>query len=539
MPNTYKYINKTGGTSTIEAENPDQATLSSMSNRLGDSGVQLVITPTSIAPQPKTELPTTLVPTETPKQTAIDYDTMFGLTDFQKQAEKTQETGISEIVKSMGILKNEATDLQAERQKRGLEDLYKQGQATKSRITALDAEMAQDDIILAQKMRNEERRDTILPFAQMGQAKLAGDAAIYRGLKTAEKNTLISQQLAQQGEIVLAEQFAKDAIDAKYAPYKQNVENYKTILELIKPSLTAAESKRLKAQEMKVASAENEIKKAEATDKSIQDTIIDAINGGAPNSLVEKAKLSKNPIEVSTLLGRYTTSAQERRYKNAQIEEVNSRISKNNADAIAAGKTKNFVTPPIVNLQTGKFDPAGNIASVIDSLGAKADDKLKLTGAVVKSIQTLAESNPDGNFKGVGFGKNLIPKKITPVTDLLLGQEGQDVRTYLSSLEGTVETWMTGAAVSNDQAERIKREMVPQKTDTDKQIRQKLNALTNYMLDYTAGNLLAQGITYKPEKVDYFEQNAMEKMSNEQLKNSLPPTNDSTLSNNKSFFDSL
>lgn len=278
----------TGGTATMPTVNP----INNQSN---------VITPESLAPvTPIQGLPTTPAPTAPPKQTPINYDEMFGLTDFQKQAEQTQEQGISEIIKSMGVLQNEATDLQAERQRRGIEDLYKQGQATKARITALDAEMQQDDIVLAQKMRNEERRDTLLPFAQMGQAKLAGDAAIYRGLKTAEKNTLISQQLAQQGDIALAEQFAKDAIDAKYAPYKQNIENYKTLLEIIKPSLTAAENKRLKAQEAKVTSAENEIKKAEENEKAIQNIALKIAEfGGDPNII----KNAKTPIEAISMAG--------------------------------------------------------------------------------------------------------------------------------------------------------------------------------------------------------------------------------------------
>jgi len=302
-----------------------------------------VITPQSLQPQtPITGLPTTPTPTEAPKQTPIDYDAMFGLTDFQKQAEQTQETGISEIIKNMGIVQNEATDLQAERQRRGLEDMYKSGQAIKSRIGALDAEMQQDDIVLAQKMRNEERRDTLLPFAQMGQQKLAGDAAIYRGLKTAEKNTLISQQLAQQGEIALAEQFAKDAIDAKYAPYKQNIENYKTLLEIIKPSLTAAENKRLKAQEAKVSAAENEIQKAEANETAINKILLDA-TPNAPAEIIANAKAVKerggSALEVAQALGKYggdylKTEMLKEQIKTEKAQQANiyNTISARNAD---------------------------------------------------------------------------------------------------------------------------------------------------------------------------------------------------------------
>lgn len=271
-----------------------------------------IITPDALQPQPKITLPTT--PTPAPTKPAPDYDAMFGLTDFEKQAQQTQEQGLSEIIKSMTALEGEATDLQAERQRQGLQDKYRENQATKARILALDAEMQQDDIQLAQKLRAEERRDTLLPFAQMGQAKLAGDAAIYRALKTAEKNTLISQQLAQQGDIVLAEQFAKDAVDAKYAPYKRNIENFKTIMEAIKPTLTAAENKLLKVQEMKVTRAENEIKKAEEEEKSIEALKFKIIeNGGDPNTITStnynealnqaKGSLMKKDIQVKELNG--------------------------------------------------------------------------------------------------------------------------------------------------------------------------------------------------------------------------------------------
>lgn len=281
-----------------------------------------VITTDALQPQPKLELPTTPTPAPT-KPAPVDYDQLFGLTDFEKQAQQTQETGLSEIIKSMGVLQNEATDLQAERQKQGLQDKYRENQATKARILSLDAEMQQDDIQLAQKLRAEERRDTLLPFAQQGQAKLAGDAAIYRALKTAEKNTLISQQLAQQGDIALAEQFAKDAVDAKYAPYKQNIENFKTLMEIIKPTLTAAENKLLKVQEMKATRAENEIKKAEEEENSIQNMLIQASIYQAPASLLNQAKDIANkggkPSDVARLLGKYSPDYLDYKLKKAQI----------------------------------------------------------------------------------------------------------------------------------------------------------------------------------------------------------------------------
>lgn len=379
----------TGGTATMPTVNP----INNQPN---------VITPQSLAPvTPIQGLPTTPTTTEAPKPTPINYDEMFGLTDFQKQAEQTQEQGISEIMKSMGVLQNEATDLQAERQKQGLQDKYRENQATKARILALDAEMQQDDIVLAQKMRNEERRDTLLPFAQMGQAKLAGDAAIYRGLKTAEKNTLISQQLAQQGDIALAEQFAKDAVDAKYAPYKQNIENYKTILEIIKPSLTAAENKRLKAQEMKVVDAQNQIKKAEEEEKTSNGYLFTAIQGKAPANLIAKAQdlINKGakPNEVAKVLGQYSMSINDRldiQLKTAQIDktnrEINKLIKETNTDV---GELVKINGKDYIRYKDGTIsDPVLPEAGDTDVVVSRLDNKLKTLDKLTKGSAGLSYS---------------------------------------------------------------------------------------------------------------------------------------------------
>lgn len=398
-------------------DNPDGTTTNFLSDGSSDTGTYTpnkdgslnfnpisssnVITPESLAPvTPIQGLPTTPVTTEAPKQTPIDYDAMFGLTDFQKQAEQTQETGISEIIKNMGLLQNEATDLQAERQKQGLQDKYRENQATKARILALDAEMQQDDIVLAQKMRNEERRDTLLPFAQMGQAKLAGDAAIYRGLKTAEKNTLISQQLAQQGDIALAEQFAKDAIDAKYAPYKQNIENYKTILEIIKPSLTAAENKRLKAQEAKVTSAENEIKKAEENEKATKNLQFTLMQNQAPQSLINTANKAQRIEDIMKIPGisKYLISQSDR--LDIAIKSQTLQDKKDAAKALEQAKKSGIITKEQAEKATDLRKEYNGLQPVKDVDKSETDTKAILNAlkggkptddiAAINSFQRIA-----------------------------------------------------------------------------------------------------------------------------------------------------
>lgn len=177
--------------------------------------------------------------------------------------------------------------------------------------------------------------------------------------------------------------------------------------------------------------------------------------------------------------------------ENLEIEDLQSKINERNR----TNTNLNLVTPSVINSQTGKVDPIGQLSSVIRSSGVKSDDKLKLTGSVIKVAQSLAENNSTGDFAGLG-----------PIRagSWALSQRGQDNRTAIAALEGTVESWMTGASVSNDQAERIKKDLVPREWDTDKQVRNKINALTNYMLNYASGSLASQGVNYSPQNVDLF-----------------------------------
>lgn len=169
---------------------------------------------------------------------------------------------------------------------------------------------------------------------------------------------------------------------------------------------------------------------------------------------------------------------------------------------IAGGSGGNSVftgsnTPTLINQTTGKIDPLSQFSQIISNSKAKTDDKLKLTGAVLSAVQSFANKNSSGSIEGLGIG-GILPGKV-------LSQKAQQNRTDLSALEGTIENWMTGAAVSEDQQKRIKKNMVPGKYDSDGQVKRKINALTNYMLNYASGSLATQGVQWTPETVDFFK----------------------------------
>lgn len=204
-------------------------------------------------------------------------------------------------------------------------------------------------------------------------------------------------------------------------------------------------------------------------------------------------EMAKKNLELDVLRSGLSTDVLQRRKLQAEIGEIN-KATPGTPEYQAVQDSFKRLTG--VNPDTGKPDPRSQFAGVMNLTGAKTDDKLKLTGAVIGAAQAFAAGNQSGKIGGLGFGQ-IVPSRY-------LNQQGQDNRTNLSALEGTVESWMTGASVAEDQQKRIKRDMVPKRGDPDSVIRRKVNALTNYMMNYAAGSLSTQGVDWSPQPVDFW-----------------------------------
>lgn len=249
---------------------------------------------------------------------------------LEKSLEKTQEQIVGEglvnsIFEGQGLLRGESAErakqfelAQVAKQRRELQDIN-------SKVLQLDAEIRQDDTKLIANQRAEEVRDTLLPFARSAQAKLAGDAAIIRALKTSEKGVLIAQAMAKQGDIGLAIDEANAAVDAKYAPYKEDLAVWKSQLETIQPTLDAQE--RAQAAELlrRQEEADDEIKRQEEFEKERNGLAIKAAGFAAPGSVVSQM-LNADSIEEAIAAGyRYMQSPNDKAdlaYKLAQTAKI-------------------------------------------------------------------------------------------------------------------------------------------------------------------------------------------------------------------------
>lgn len=263
-----------------------------------------------------------LTPTEVPFNAADEIIRASYVPDTK--AQKTADDLSTSIFNMIPNLQGEAADTAQAYKDAGVDTLKKDLQAINSSILVKQAELAKSDIDLVASMRNEERRDTLLPFAQSNQAKLAGDAAIMRALKTSEIGVLNATAIGKQGDIELATETAKNAVAAKYAPYKEAIGLYQLQLSALEPILSKDEKKQAAEQTLRGQVAMKEIDKAQKAEEDAKTLALKLQANGAPMSVVSKALKAKSVGEIQSIPGvtTYLNSAADRldlAIKNQQL----------------------------------------------------------------------------------------------------------------------------------------------------------------------------------------------------------------------------
>src|SRR5574343_587875 len=325
------------------------------------------ITVKDLTPTQPVQLPEPTQPTAPQlPSVAADYLKSQDLTEGEKTAVSFKENNVSKLIESMMGLQGEEAYRQQQQKELGLQDLQKQQREINNKWIALEAEKNQDDITLVQKLRAEERRDTLLPFAQMGQEKIRGDAAIYRALKTAEQGMLNARSLALSGNIEDARLAVEDAVKLKYAPQREFIERYKNTVEALKDIYTSAEKKQAAVQTFKANQALKEMDRlAEFQNKRLSN----AMEANAPDSIINAIIKGSSIQEIAKASKGYEFSRSEKLandLKQAQINEIHNKVIGG-----IQPTTKSSQYSVVVNtiLASGKFtkDQANSIRNAINN----------------------------------------------------------------------------------------------------------------------------------------------------------------------------
>jgi len=201
------------------------------------------------------------------------------------------------------------------------------------------AEIQKDDIQLLSTL-NEIEKKAITGIAIRGQQRTTQkDAQLARALKVSEIGVLNAQALAKQGDIQLAMDTANSAVEAKFAPIREQLDIMKAQLEAIQPILTRDEKKQAQAQDLKLKLELNRIEKQEQEEKTIQNLMLEASKNGAPQSILNNVSKSTSVVEAIQKMGAYSTDPLDVAVKKAQLSKIYQDIAESKTKSVAGGGT--------------------------------------------------------------------------------------------------------------------------------------------------------------------------------------------------------
>lgn len=183
------------------------------------------------------------------------------------------------------------------------------------------------------------------------QSQLARQRAI-------EVGALSAQAQAMQGNIELAQSTIARTVDLKYGDIEKQLEQQKFFYEVNRDNLTKAEKKVAEAKTAKINQQLREIEEIKADEKASNAFILNAIQGKAPQSVIDKARklldAGASPNEIASTLGKYSLSESERLstdIQKAQLNKLNQEYrlaeTKEAKDKVAEVKAKEAKLPGV------------------------------------------------------------------------------------------------------------------------------------------------------------------------------------------------
>lgn len=145
--------------------------------------------------------------------------------------------------------------------------------------------------------------------AQEGRAGMAGSIygrqALIKRQQASQIGALSSMAQALQGNITLAQQTAKDAIDIKYSSIENEIEQTKSQIESIYEQLDRADKKKADAQLLALNERTRVLEEQKEKDNQINEIMLSAAQGGATVDTLNKIMNSKTLGEAIINSGQY------------------------------------------------------------------------------------------------------------------------------------------------------------------------------------------------------------------------------------------
>lgn len=221
----------------------------------------------------------------------------------------------------------------------------------------------------------------------------------------------------------------------------------------------------------------------------------EAAKNGATAGTLSKIANATSFADAIAAAGPYMIDTQIIKLDNGNTVVVDStgKVLKNLGGA-ASSSSNNFVITKDTLKNTYGNDVVSLIAGTINASGAKQSQSTNDAINVIAGLQSFVKNNSDGTFEG-----------LSPIRwpGRFESEEGRTNRSDVEAINLKVQQWASGAALTTAQTESVEK-MTPRASDTDGQIKAKVNALANYMVSQVSGQLAGQGVGFAIDKVDLF-----------------------------------
>jgi len=373
------------------------------------------------------------------------------------EAQKASQNLSKSILELIPSLQGQTQALSEAQAQVGLPAMRQNLQNINNQILTKQAELQQDDIRLAQGLQKIEDQPIAMEFITGQQASVQRNAQIARALKASEIGVLNATALGMQGNIALAEATAKQAVETKYAPYKEALDTYKLQLEAIQPLLTADEKKQSREQTIKTNLALKDLEDKKKQEDESRKMLIQATAQGLPQTLQTKAeeliKKGATSSEVASTLGMYAGDYWGTKLK---IAEYNKKMSEETGDTETNGLTAS--------------SPAQSWLSQFNSGLLTADEIYTKIGSTKEGLRLKNEVAQLISKQG---GKRVIPMDDAQITaidsqikniDDLIGKSGYNYKVISGAVQGGAFGFGGRATGAKDDALAIAENLISNQT---------------------------------------------------------------------------
>lgn len=281
------------------------------------------------APQPQGNNPDVMA------GTATDYVTKFN------EAQKQAEAAVPDVAaKENESLYTRVKDLFGQQLNKGTDLLAAQEQANVGGITK---QIEEQNLLVTQKANQYQKNIQMLPGQGRGITTgiISGQTDRERRLAAADIGAETAILQAMQGNLTLAKQTAQDAIDLKYKPIEDEVEQKLKLLELNAPNFTAEEKKKADITAGILQEQQQQIADKKKTEGDVSNVLAEAAKNGATQDVLQKIKASQNVNDAIINAGEFYGQTNEKTFVQDLVAKYpDAGITLNDTLATAQDKLK-------------------------------------------------------------------------------------------------------------------------------------------------------------------------------------------------------